>query len=121
MTTMAKKKQTKPSSTKSLIDDLKDEVIKGLESMQNASGGRDGLRSQLVNMMNPSKFDSSLLVSAFGRTQTFHGLIKAAKDKGELSPFIMPMMAAIAFESVFHACSAFWLMAGEPKKPGQLN
>ena len=111
-TTKKKKKKTS-GSTSTLISDLKDEVKTRLIYWQ-ANFGHSGLKDKIGDMVNPEKFDTELLLAMVSRMQDWRTLIKDAKDDGELSSFVMPLTAAIAFEAVFQMCASFWLTSGDP-------
>lgn len=103
-----------------LIDDLKNIVVSTLETWQ-ANYGRDGVRSKLGDMVNPSKLDTTLLLAMIQRGQASHALIRTAKNNGNVSQFVMPFMATLTFESMFQSCAAFWLAAGDPPNAGDLT
>jgi hypothetical protein len=127
---MPKKKPTKHKRSKkktaaggaampTLTEKLNKQVKDALRDWQ-LNDGKDAIRSKVMDMMNPSKFDTSLLLQMIARTQTFNSLLSTAKTNGELPPWVMPLTAAIAFEALFHTCAAFWLASGDPPAPGTL-
>jgi hypothetical protein len=115
-----RKKKSGGGGAAMLTNDLNKQVKDALKDWQ-LNLGKDAIRSKLMDMMNPSKFDTSLLLQMIARTQTFNTLITTAKTNGELPPWVMPLTAAIAFEAVFHTCAAFWLASGDPPAAGTLQ
>ena len=96
-----------------LTDDLKTIITGTLETWQ-VNFGRNGVRDKFADMINPSKFDGTLLFAMINRAQQSHAFIQTAKDNGNVSSFVMPFMAAMAFETVFQSCATFWMSAGDP-------
>lgn len=108
------------SDAEPLCDQLRDEIIGSLKDWQ-GQFGRSGIRELMMQLMNPATSHTQFLEWMIARGQTYHAIIKAARDNGQTYPFIIPAVAAAAFESQFQACAAFWLAAGEPPAPDQLR
>jgi hypothetical protein len=99
---------------------LKNEVVKTLKYWQ-FNFGRSGIKDLMVQLLNPTTTHAQFLQWMFAREQTYSGLIKAAKNNGNTYPWVVPIVGAVAFESMFNACAAFWLAAGDPPAPDQLR
>ena len=99
---------------------LTDEVVNALKSWQ-INFGRSGIKDLMLQLLNPTTTHTQFLQWMLAREQTYYSIIKTAKSNGETHSWVIPIVAAMAFETMFDACAAFWLAAGDPPAPDQLR
>jgi len=116
----SKKKKKTGGSPQPLSVQLRNEVITTLKYWQ-INFGRSGIRQMMIDLLKPSSMHTQFLQWMVARDQTYYGIIKTAKNNGKTYPFVIPSIAALAFETMFDSCAAFWLAAGEPPAVDQLK
>jgi hypothetical protein len=103
---------------------LEARVIKELLDFQNPlkGGGTKGVVEKVIDVVvnqtgNP--YDALDFIRV--RLSYVTDAIKAELVAGNVSPWVFPRLAALAFEGVFETCVAYWLLKGQPTPPTDLK
>ena len=97
-----------------LRQDLENFIINKLEVYQGALG-TDGVAGMLVDTFaNASANPYPALAFANARLDDVTAKLNAELAAGTILPWVIPQVAAVAFEGVFESCVAFWIARGQP-------